>query len=98
MVAYRQSLVWHSFGILDFNERIYIFFGEYHFYNASFLVGMMHTYAVLQTITFWALVWDSVFQRTHIQMLGESYLYNAFWGGDAKKYAGLQKITFWTSV
>ena len=41
--------------------------GEFHFYKASLLLGLLLKYAGLQKIIFWASVWESGFQRMHIQ-------------------------------
>ena len=52
--------------------------GELHLYKASFLLGLLLKYAGLQEIRFRAYVWNSGFQRTHIQMFGESQFYDAY--------------------
>ena len=54
------------------------FFGESQFYDASFQLGFLLKHAGLQEIRFRASVWNSGFQRTHIQILGESQFYNAY--------------------
>jgi hypothetical protein len=52
-------------------------FGEFQFYNASFLLGLLLKWDCLGKSIFWACVWDSGFQRPRKQIFGESQFNNA---------------------
>ena len=56
MLFYRQSYFGHLFGILDFNERMYILWVNLSCIMHFFLGGDAKKYAGLQKITFWAVV------------------------------------------
>ena len=52
-------------------------FGEPQFLKTYFLLGPLLKYAGLKKTISWTSVWDSGFQRTHIQIFGESQFQNA---------------------
>ena len=62
MLAYGKSYFGHLLGILDFSECIYI----------------CSVNGVLKKDVCWASVWDSGYQRTHMQIYGEIQFDNVY--------------------
>ena len=79
MLAGRNLHFEPLFGILDFCECIYKFSVNLSLGSSIFLLGLMlKKYDGLHKLTFWASVRQSGFQRTHIQIVGESLFCNAY--------------------
>ena len=75
MLAYRKIMFWASVwdsGLQQTHEQI---FGESQFDNASFLSGLLLTYAGLQKILLWESVWNSGFLWMHIQ-IGANFIFD----------------------